>query len=112
MNEVGARGRGGRIGGARLARLVEAAAEAGLGAVERFYETIGDVVVERRPRQDEAPRADRLDRLALAGIASGGDRQAFQEGVPGEDALAVLGARHDEAAARLRDPRKTRPADA
>src|SRR6266850_1053352 len=57
--------------------------------------------VEAGPRQHEAPRADRGDRLALAGEAAGGLRHRLEEGMFGENAADLVAIGRDEAAARL-----------
>src|SRR5262249_40152727 len=71
VNEIGARRGGERVCGGRLARLRQLLAERALEAVESAGQPIGDIVLERRARQDEAPRADRTDFRALARVAPG-----------------------------------------
>ena len=85
-----------------------------LDAKQKRREAIADRIVEIRSRHDEAPRADALDRIRLAGIGAGRRGETAQEPVLGHDARGLLGVRHDEArAARVAgDGDEARPAQA
>jgi hypothetical protein len=102
------------VGGRGLARLRKLAGKRGLGAMERARKPVGAVVLERRARQDEAERADRVERRIDARIGPGRNRDRLEEGMLGADARALLRARRDEAcAARARGHRgEAGPADA
>src|SRR2546428_13350299 len=73
MDELRPRRGGDRVRRGRLTRLGQARGECRLAAVERAGQAIRDVLGEGRPREDEAPRADRPDRRVLPGIGAGGD---------------------------------------
>ena len=113
MDQLFARRRREGVGGRGLARLRQARRERGFVLVQRAGEAVGDVVGQRRARQDEAPGTDRGDGLVLPGIAAGGHAHRAQEAVFGQDAPRLIGIGRDKARAarRLGYRAKTRPAE-
>ena len=76
----------------RLAGLIEPLHQRGVAVVQRLGEPIGDVVGQVGPRQDVAPRADRIHRLLLARIGAGRHGDGFEEIVLGADLRHLVGA--------------------
>jgi len=93
-------GCGDRVCGRGLAGLRELLAKFALDAVQRARQMIGDVVRQVFAHQDEAPRAYRIDRRSLAGIAATRHGERFEEIVLCADARDLFGTGRDEARAR------------
>ncbi len=83
-----------------------------MALVQRLGEPVGDIVRQVGPRQDVAPRADRIHRLLLSLVGAGRHRDGLEEIVLGADLRDLVGREADEAPACLHDRRKARPADA
>ena len=92
--------------------LIEPLHQRGVAVVQRLGEPVGDVVGQVGPRQDVAPRADRIHRLLLARIGAGRHGDGFQEIVLGADLRDLVGGEPDEASAGLHHRGEARPADA
>src|SRR5207248_8930171 len=79
MDQFLLRRRGDGTGRGGFAGLRQLFAERGLRAVQRARESIGDVVRQAFARQDEAPRAYRIDWRRLVRIAARRNRERLEE---------------------------------
>src|SRR5215468_1939819 len=114
MDEFSAWSGGHGVGRGCFVSLGQTGGEDRLTPMQGAGEPVHGLLWQIGPNEDEAPRAHRYDRLALARIRSRGNRHGLEEGMLGLDASAFLGARSDEVCA-LRPARhrgEARPAHA
>ena len=114
MDQIRLRRRGDRVRRGRLAGLRQFLAEGRFRAMQRFRESIGNIIRQAVAHQNKTPGTDRVDRGVLVWIGAGRHRQRLEEAVLGADTRDLIGVGRDEArtAGAGCDRRKAGPADA